>query len=147
MGCDIHLTLERRLEDQWVAIDTFCGHHRAKWTMKDKKEFDYSSPVVRDRNYVRFAMLAAVRGDGPEPRGIPSDASETTMALIKGWGGDGHSHSWLPLSEAAKVWIETDRYVDDWGKKYPESYYFNVDCSEGSEDRLENYRVVFWFDN
>lgn len=146
MGCDIHLVLEKRHGDKWIGIDTFTGHHRAKWTLKDD-EYDWSSPVARSRNYERFAALAGVRGDGPEPRGVPADASCTTAYLVEAYGSDGHSHSWLPMKEAAEVWKRTQNNMDDHGAKYPESYFFGVDTSEGSSHKSDDYRVVFWFDN
>lgn len=146
MGCDIHLVLEKRHGDKWVGVDTFTGHHRGKFYLKEG-ERDYSSPVTRQRNYERFALLAGVRGDGPPPRGVPSDASDTTGLLIQEWGTDGHSHSWLPLSEAVHVWSLTQSGMDKFSEDYPAVYFFGVDTSDGSGDKNENYRVVFWFDN
>lgn len=146
MGCDIHLVLEKRHNGKWVGIDTFQGHRRAKWTLKEG-EYDWSSPVARSRNYHRFAALAGVRGDGPQPLGIPPDASDTTLYLIEDYGCDCHSHSWLPMKEAAKVWKQTQNNMDDYGSKYPESYFFGIDTSEGSRYKSDDYRIVFWFDN
>lgn len=140
MGCDINLVLEERDPDfGWVGINTFAGTNGN----------DYRSPIARERNYRLFAALAGVRGDGPEPRGIPDDASATTRLLVRQWGGDGHSHSWLPLAEATlefnkrrysegEVSVDPESYRD----KYPASYWFGVES-----DNVENYRLVFWFDN
>lgn len=151
MGCDIHLVLEKRHGEKWVGIDTFNGHHRPKWALKDGETYDYSSPVTRSRNYVRFAALAGVRGAGPEAKGVPHDASDLTKLTVEDWGSDGHSHSWLPLKEAAHIFLQTgfrpDEEVDDFTKEYPESYFFNVDASEGSRNNIDDFRVVFWFDN
>lgn len=153
MGCDIHLVLERRHRDKWIAVDTFTGHHRARWALK-KGEYNWSPPLASDRNYDRFAKLAGVRGDGPEPRGVPPDASETTQYMVERWGEDGHSHSWLPLAEAVKIWAETEfgdsEPTDSMGKhnrQYPTSYFFGVDIPEGSGESIDDYRLVFWFDN
>lgn len=138
MGCDIHLVVERLHKGKWVAVDTFNGHESGYgkgWT----------SPIARSRNYDRFARLAGVRGEGPEARGLPENASDTTKALCEKWGQDGHSHSWLTLEEAAKIWLETERYNDigDFAKKYPGSFYFGID----PECDPEPHRIVFWFDN
>lgn len=141
MGCDIHLVLEKRRADgRWIGVDTFKGH-----------EANYGkgwySPVVRQRNYVRFAALAGVRGDGPDPRGVPPGASDTSLELIDEWGGDGHSHSWLPLQEATRIWLETSNLKpDDLGHKYPCSHFFGIDESS-QQTKLDDYRVVFWFDS
>lgn len=146
MGCDIHLVLEKRDGEKWVGIDTFNGHHRAKWELKDENEYDYSSPVTRTRNYHRFAKLAGVRGYGPNPRGVPDDASDTTRLMVKRWGSDGHSHSWLPMTEAAAIFAATAGDMDEWAAKYPASYFFNVDTSDERTD-ADDYRIIFWFDN
>lgn len=136
MGCDIHLVLERKYGLKWIAVDTFKSHNG---TGKE-----YASPAAISRNYERFAALANVRGDGPEPRGIPSDISETTAMLLEDWEGDAHSMSWLPLEEAAKVFLATDRYeTTDYMQKYPQSHYFNVD----EDEKRGKHRLVFWFDN
>lgn len=140
MGCDIHLVLEERDPDLgWVGVNTFAGTNGN----------DYHSPIARDRNYRLFAALAGVRGEGPEPRGIPDSASSTTRLLVKQWGGDGHSHSWLPLAEAVplfnKRWYEEGETAKDpkpYRDGYPSSYWFGVES-----DNIENYRLVFWFDN
>lgn len=147
MGCDIHLVLEKKHADKWVGIDTYNSHTQPKWLVA-KGMSGYSSPVVRERNYERFAALANVRGDGPAPRGVPDDASDTSRLLIEQWGGDGHSHSWLPLAEASNIWMKTAGPNDDeFATKYPTSHFFGVDVSEGSNEKISDYRVVFWFDN
>ena len=146
MGCDIHLVLETRHNGDWIAIDTFTGHSRPKWSLKED-EHDYSIPVARGRNYERFAALAGVRGFGPPPRGVPIDASQTARYLIDYYGVNGHSHSWLPLDEATRIWKGTAGELGDFENKYPESYFFGVDVSEGSEPSIDDYRVVFWFDS
>ncbi len=149
MGCDIHLVLEKKHGKKWVGIDTFAGHQQPKW-MVAKGMSGYSSPIARERNYERFAALANVRGPGPKPRGLPKDASDTTKLMVERWGGDGHSHSWLPLAEAANIFDKTNGPQDsddDFVSKYPTSHFFGVDVSEGSNEKISDYRVVFWFDN
>jgi hypothetical protein len=143
MGCDIHLVLEQRSGDKWVGINTFAGHHRGAWLVKEG-DFDWSSSVARSRNYRRFAALAGVRGDGPSPRGLPVDASDTTILLTAQWGRDGHSHSWLPLKEAAAIWKETGGILDKFADEHPESYFFEASFEPGT---MDDFRVVFWFDN
>lgn len=145
MGCDIHLVLEKQVDNKWVGVDTFQGHHRAKWALKEN-EYDWSSSVARSRNYRRFAALAGVRGYGPSPKGLPNDASDTSLCLSNEWGCDGHSHSWLMIKEAYEIWKQTEGDLDSFADKHPISYFFGVDVSEGSNNKSE-YRIVFWFDN
>ena len=129
MGCDIHGWVETKVGDKWVAV-------------KELKDLD--------RNYERFGKLAGVRDDGPAPRGLPPDISDTTRLHVEGWGEDGHSHSWLPVAEAAKIFYETQWIKDtpeakrhhEFAKDYPEYEYFGLE-----EDDYSNYRLVFWFDN
>jgi hypothetical protein len=137
MGCDIHLVLERKVDDHWVAVDTFKGHESAMAK-------GYTWPAATSRNYQRFAALASVRGEGPSPRGIPADPSDTTSFLVEKWGEDGHSHSWLPLVEAAAIYLATDQcgQPSKYRDEYPCSHFFGVDENEAGDHRL-----VFWFDN
>lgn len=122
MGCDIHGCVERRVNNNWLMFDRIHGTATA-------------------RNYARFNALAGVRGDGPKPIGVPFDASESTLLAVQGWGQDGHSHSWLPLKDAVKIFQETDGLCKSW---MDEEYYFGADF-EGHPE-IE-WRLVFWFDN
>lgn len=128
MGCDIHGWVEVKDGEKWVAVKE----------LKDGQ-----------RNYERFALLAGVRErdyynkNGAAPKGIPVDVSETVAYHIKQWGYDGHSHSYLPLVDAAKIFLETDPNPTDFAKEYPASEYFDFE----DDDNIENARLVFWFDN
>jgi len=136
MGCDIHGSIEKRVNGKWVMVNRM-----------DLK--------ARSRNYDRFARLAGVRGDGPEPRGVPEDVSDSTLLHIDEWGTDGHSHSWLPLHEAARIFLETEYTgsLSDFIKEYPMDHYFDVSQFEqkctccGQPIPNGEYRLVFWFDN
>lgn len=149
MGCDIHLVLEKREKTlgRWIGINTFLGHSppsHARYV--NSASYSYSCAI--SRNYERFARLAGVRGEGPPARGVPFDASETARFLILEFGSDGHNHSFITVAEAAAIFAATEGWRDFEGpdcyaRKYPESFFFGVD----SEDCLENYRLVFWFDN
>jgi hypothetical protein len=118
MGCDIHGWTEKRVGDKWVA---------------------YRPIKDRDRDYRLFAALAGVRGDGPDPRGLPPDVSDTAKLDADEWSADGHSHSWLPLPEAFELF-----------KRFAEKEHYSpftaFDLDE-EPDELEEYRLVFWFDN
>lgn len=135
MGCDIHTVIERRVAkgtngnpDKWVAVAI-------------------DPEGSRDRSYERFAALAGVRGEGPEPLGMPDDASDTAALLARDWGDDGHSHSWLPIAEAAAIYLATDSRDDPHGlrQKYPMWDYFEISAEDPEE--WPDHRLVFWFDN
>lgn len=147
MGCDIHGLVERRINKKWVTWITI-GHVTLSSYDRRENELDSAFPAALSRNYVRFAALAGVRGDGPAPKGVPEDASESARAIISGYGRDGHSHSHLLLAEAARIFSETEGWrtweTPDWyGRKYPVAFFFGVDDA----DDLADYRLVFWFDN
>lgn len=147
MGCDIHMVLERRDHEKtrWVAIDTF-HEFKAHQNHRDGDGVRYCDSLATARNYRRFAALARVRGDGPDPRGVPGDISDSTEFLIRDYGVDGHSHSWLPLADAARIFAETqwiDEPLTDWQKERPADFYFGI----YAENDLSDYRLIFWFDN
>lgn len=133
MGCDIHMTVEEKINNKWVTTHIPSGFSRAdRWR----------EPACLDRNYQRFSALAGVRGEGPTPLGIPVDASETTLALIDQWGVDGHSHSYLRLDEATQIFMDTSNpQLDKFNAMYPIEHFF-VGCTYDAERRL-----VFWFDS
>lgn len=139
MGCDIHLSLEYRHPTfGWVGIDTFRGFNSEGYRM----------PPALNRNYRLFAALAGVRGEGPDPRGVPDDVSPLTKIQFEHWDGDGHSHSWLPLADAAREFNkrrwEAEKAPDpeSYRDKFPASFWFAVD-----DDNIDSYRLIFWFDN
>src|SRR5207237_392615 len=100
MGCDIHMVLERKTEGGWLGIHNFPYYD-------NRNGHDF--PLAKDRNYDRFAALAGVRGEGPEARGMPADASPLAKYDSDECGPDGHSHSWLPLKDAAQIFLKTER--------------------------------------
>jgi hypothetical protein len=136
MGCDIHMVLEKKHDGHWLGLHDFPYIETEK---------GYSFPPATSRNYQRFAMLAGVRGEGPDPKGFPADASELSQMLYDRMGGDAHSPSYMMVEDAEKVFLETanESALNDWRKKYPSCYFFGVE----KEDGFENFRIVFWFDN
>jgi hypothetical protein len=125
MGCDIHGWVEIKDGEKWIAVKP----------LKDDS-----------RNYRRFTLLAGVRRDKnkyckAKPKGIPKDVSETTHWHIKEWGEDGHSHSYLPLGEAVEIFLKTD-CKSEYAEKHPAEHFFGV-----RDNCVEEYRLVFWFDN
>ncbi len=121
MGCDMHGWIEVKKDSTYIAI----------------KEQDF------DRNYKRFSELAGVRGDGDKlPKGIPTNISETAKYHIEQWGTDGHSHSYMPLTEAVPIFLKTEYELSNHQKECPLNSFFNI----YNED-ISCLRLVFWFDN
>ena len=155
MGCDIHIVVERKWEGRWVGLRTDQGFVRGGY---NGEETDWVYPDIGQRNYAFFARLAGVRGDGPEPLGIPGDASDLTLMLTNQWEGDGHSHSYLPLKEFAERWCVGDEaFITTMAAERLDgkdrAYARLLDrASIGTFDLyddmdVEDFRVVFWFDN
>jgi len=139
MGCDIHGTVERLIGGKWVMVKTLAYE-------------DYNSLIrsgVLDRNYERFSRLAGVRSYGDETDrdalGIPDDVSDGTQYHVDNWGCDGHSHSYMDIVEASKIWGDTERVeLKDYEKDDLVAHYFGIHLKP-LEEKL--FRVVFWFDN
>lgn len=114
MGCDIHMWIEVQRDDgTWLLV----------------------ASGTEERDYALFGRLAWVRREDEkpiaEPRGIPSDASEGYLYHCKRWEDDGHTHSWLLLSELMAV---------------------NLNCMfvwrmQGLVEPFDRTRAVFFFDN
>lgn len=141
MGCDIHLVVERRVEQRWVAVRIMRSISTAA---PINYGMNFATPASKERNYDRFAALAGVRGPGPAPRGLPDDVSETSRFLFELL--DRHTPSWLPLSEAAEIFAATERHeLNDFDRKYSMYHYFNIEPE--TDGPAEDHRLVFWFDS
>ena len=137
MGCDIHMYIERRI----------CAGV-GKWCMCEAVSFP--NPAIR-RDYVFFAALAGVRGEGPEPKGLPADASDSVGMFADDFASDGHSHSWESLKDFVNLhsFIHADEYKKVRSLNDKIKYLFpgvKAHCRLQLED-VDMFRVVFWFDN
>jgi hypothetical protein len=146
VGCDIHIILEAKNDEgRWVGMYHYNGiSAEALGIDGSDKQGRYAYWKILNRDYDLFASLAGVRGNGPKPRGLPPDASELSRMTVDSWAGDGHSHSWGLLSEIggkflARVnpaaMIAEDRYEQV-------AQLFNL-----GRRSLDDYRIVFFFDN
>ena len=101
MGCDIHFFVETKQNDgTWKSADTWVSDDWDPGRMK----IPYDEHFYQDRNYNLFAILANVRNYSDfnpisEPRGLPEDASPDVKAQSDVWDMDGHSHSYLTVTE------------------------------------------------
>lgn len=134
MGCDIHMTVE--MQDH---LGYWHGIQSIEWI--EAYDSGFTIPKALKRNYSRFGALAGVRHDGPDPRGLPEDISFMTTHRLGQPYGPYHSHSWLPLREAAAIFKATDHRPYDTDES-PEVHYFGLDPEDA-----EHCRLVFWFDN
>lgn len=141
MGCDIHFVVEEKMGNDWVGV--YTTENRFSWVNNDDGPAIH---LMSRRNYAFFSALAGVRGPGPDPNGLPFDASQLTCRLVAYWDGDGHSHGHCSLSDFALKWEFTRHPLSEsatnvlLGKqRTPEQIL--------EEGNLENYRVCFWFDN
>ena len=127
------------------------------------------------RWYSLFASMAGVRGEGPDPRGLPDNLTKTVKLAVDAWDCDGHSHSWLTLKEFEELLKQhnvepTDRVemfydwtefakADDYKNRPPDYSTIVAACKQQVEEleaeailldcepsKLE-HRLVFFFDN
>lgn len=172
MGADIHFVIEHNDPEDglgWVGVfwsdapHSPSGYNHTAYVNnadisaeEQRRRMDHGvHPFGRlgRRDYDFFARLAGVRGDGPEPNGVPSDASALTQRCVMRWEGDGHSHVHMTLREFVKRKIITDVTIADAAKSKlqggdPIAEYLG-DCADDVNDITldENTRVIAWFDN
>lgn len=174
MGCDIHFVVERCVTEWDEENDCETPVQPERWIgvygtwqtpglitgkdlipkpdqKRDRLAWMERRPAFKDRNYDFFANLAGVRGEGPEPRGVPGNASELACWMIQKDGDDGHSHSWASLEEFTKTWLlscgdeTTASSVADQLKGGDGLVLYAAGLYD--TDELKLYRVVYWFDN
>lgn len=127
----------------------------------------YPGEVNLGRNYELFDALTNVRGCNYEPiafmRGVPEDVSEEVYNFYHNyWGCDAHSASWMTLDELKKAYKNKKKYPRDyvewdgtikkgWGVgnalKRMYKAIVNMIYSVEYNSKLEDYRIIFWFDS
>ena len=102
MGCDIHMFIEKRVDNQFP-WDTDEGHTIGTDSWGDGETTSWLEQVTATgRDYDLFAYLAGVRGrhdDSLEPRGVPPCVSKPIAMEYERQGGDAHSASYVSLEE------------------------------------------------
>lgn len=104
MGCDIHAMIEKKSPHGAYPESTYHYWHNA------------GDPMI-GRDYELFAVFAGVRNDHygitpiSGPRGVSDDACYEFQAWSEYFGVDGHSHSWLTLTELRS--FDTDQEIED----------------------------------
>lgn len=158
MGTDVHTYLEKKNENnEWEFV------RGGDWWEREKHGCAYG--INDDRNYSLFRDLASVRGKGSygnSPRGLPEGLSEYVFKEVDEWGEDFHSKSWMPLTEAVIHWknhnpLPQDEFENPMHPTVAEEQMFEInhgcDCHYGYHfgkvdvDKIDDYRLVFCFDN
>lgn len=161
MGADIHMFVEKKLDDSvWATVQTFNPIGRKAVGLESKNPYDWMFFEVAARNYQLFASLAAVRGEGPEPIGIPDDASPLYLQHVRAWTNDAHSHSWCSAATFIERYLDTmdaqsdivkhyAKWVLDRGQNAAVLTFLDTYCAINvrEEDKADDYRFVFFFDN
>ena len=150
MGCDIHYVIERKNDKHgWIGI---CSTDYTLTT--DYGQLNKYEPLsYKSRNYRFFGLLAGVRSEeGPEPLGLPEDMSALTAACTENWDCDGHSHSYCSLKDFVTARVNADLEINERVANKLQ----NIDLAKEALKKLlwtdddtdiDNYRVVYWFDN
>lgn len=145
MGCDIHAFIEYHdePEDQWYTY----------------KNLDIP------RNYFLFYKLAGVRGSEGKHfpvKGLPDNLSHTAQIYYENRKIDFHTPSWLDLYELCylKAWmcyqewysyydyeINTFGYIFGYTVLNYKSLHRYLPDNIRVHDRVDTYRMTFWFDN
>lgn len=177
MGCDIHWVLEQKHGDKWIGIrsngtpSSSTSQELYNWLSgesTDVNPYKHESEFWDGRSYSFFAKLAGVRGEGPDPNGVPDDASDMSVAFIERWGSDGHSHGHLPAIDFVTRYLLTEyEYHQEHGDvdvqkrrdglaklfalRIEDPVKFEVTVMNMVDrwwsDDTPQMRFVFWFDN
>jgi len=136
MGCDIHMVMERRKQNEaeWVGA----------WS---SDAMPGGRPGFARRDYGLFQRFG-VRGYRDDckivyPRNIPEDVSRLAWSEYMRCPTDYHSASHCTPTEFAEAWLAEN--PDDNGVR-AEFALYDMFGIESGEERYE-YRLVFWFDN
>ena len=117
MGCDIHGYLEVVHSETY--IDGICN-------------------IPRDRSYDWFGILADVRNYADSkpishPKGMPEKVCYEMKDKVEGYGGNGHSHSWLSWKEIRD---------HDWDFASRDTRISTIDIETGKEKGKASYTYL-----
>lgn len=171
MGCDIHMCVEFKRNKWSESIGWRCGDYFHTPNPLDPECEPIRVDLYDWRCYSLFAVLANVRNRGCEaaypyispPKGLPKDVTEYVKKEYESWGFDAHSCSHLTMREIVEF-HEENKPKNDFGGYILERliyrlrqradelgviYDFELDHPITDEVRrkMENIRIVFWFDN
>lgn len=167
MGCDIHMHVEFKKSNWTNDIGWKCGDYFTIVDPTDPKcEPEYVG-LCENRNYDLFAVLADVRNYGDfkcisSPRGLPDDVTDYVEKAYEEWSFDAHSTSYLTMREIVEF-HEAEKPTNMFGRYILEPlierlvrradelyilYDFEAhDPTPSALRKMEDIRIVFWFDN
>lgn len=171
MGCDIHMYVEFKRENWPKDAGWKCGDYFSIVDPTNPQEEPVHIGLIEWRSYSLFAVLANVRNRYCEdaypyismPKGLPNDVTEYVRREYESWGIDAHSCSYLTMREII-TFNERECPKNDFGQEILKPlidrliqradelgviYDFEIDhpLKDDVLERLENIRIVFWFDN
>ncbi len=135
MGCDIHFVIEKKKGHGWFGLSGTDYGYR---------------PGAKERHYNFFSELAGVRGEGPDAKGVPDDASDLTLECLNHWKGDAHSMTYYSVEHFVEVWLKCNK---DLNMLVEDNMYAILDkCLDlgqiaDEKNWQKHYRIVIWFDN
>lgn len=146
MGTDIHYVVEKETKDfGWVGIistgDPFTSFQNREHTPIWK---------FKTRDYIFFERLCGVRGHGPNTsKGEPADASVMTLDALARMEYDSHSISHCSLFDFAVAKIKGTAEIGliAADKLKGSTLAMNNFLELRGDEDVNDYRVVFWFDN
>lgn len=146
MGCDIHFVVEQKHQDKWVGLLSTEGPFSLPYGARK------TLPILQfqDRDYEFFGRLAGVRRNGPQALGVPEDASDLAYMQMTQWDGFGHSHSYCSLRDFVRAKYIVGIGITELAIATLKNEDFAarvLNIREEDYGPLDDYRVVFWFDN
>lgn len=146
MGCDIHVILERKVEDRWQNVSIY--------RVTDVNTIEKIEPYS-DRDYELFSVLAGVRGCQEPliyPRGFPDKMSGATWEIIEKWEGDYHTPTWYDMYELilfAKNYQNEKEYAGliDFVKYLNIYFEYAISLYWPEFIKPNQYRAIIFFDN
>lgn len=168
MGCDIHVYVEKKNQDgEWetppalfdedLFIQGKKGDFDAAWGCDTSYEFYSRRGVKIMRDYSLFSVITNgsvrlnVDIDTPEmnPKGIPNDLSEQVNFIYTRGEYDWHTPSYFTLKELHTIRVATllleHPLLTSYLKVLETIITKSFDIPSGAD--LNDYRIIFWFDN
>ena len=151
MGADIHMFPEYRVDGgAWQSHPDIDIEIEDEGVPTEYTYISYDEGIGRD--YGLFADLAGVRGNGPNPKGVPKSVTPIVERAINQWDGDGHSHSFMSLGELKKLMIKHGYDIKS-NKMFTSCQAISKELSQidkillNGPKSIVEHRVVFFFDN
>lgn len=153
------LTLEmiddKIFEHRWISADDWHIETYGRKDDVDYEEYWYTQRIeYGDRNYEFFNCLAGgVRGDSTsssvisEPKGVDLNSSKAYLKEVDYADGDGHSHSFLTLSELRKGLAKIKVLQNYTIEQYKSMLHDLEELNKTNDGNPDHVRICFFFDS